>query len=117
MIELSIYYHSLGTILSPEEGAPFPHLLRGTARAGSGAVAPPAAWGPLCVVMVQVDMLGPVGTSRTAGVRRCKGVAGSGIQGPFRSSTSELRANERLGLGSLLVSRAGHPGLEAPLLP
>lgn len=44
MIELSIYYHSLGTILSPEEGAPFPHLLcKGTARAGSGAVAPPSA--------------------------------------------------------------------------
>lgn len=43
MIELSIYFHSLGTILSPEEGAPFPHLLRGAARAGSGAVAPPLA--------------------------------------------------------------------------
>lgn len=69
------------------------------------------------MVMVQVDMPQPVGTSRTAGVRRRRGLAGSGIQGPFRSSASELRANERLGLGSLLVSRAGPPGLEAPLLP
>lgn len=44
MIELSIYFHSLGTILlSPEEGPSFPYLLRGTPRASSGAVAPPLA--------------------------------------------------------------------------
>lgn len=44
IIELSIYFHSLGTILlSPEEGASFPHLLRGAPRASSGAVAPPLA--------------------------------------------------------------------------